>query len=92
MFFKSIMILTVSLVSVGAFANNFILQAPPGNVALLHDGNVLDKDDIAAFPMAAAMMKYAGYQNKVKHLKHSNNVCANSDRQLASMQESADCV
>ena len=92
---KAALAIVAGLSSMFAIANvqaDFVITPPEGKVALLHDGNSFDRDDIAAFPMAAAIFKYAGLSSRVAHIEHSNNVCKHWDKQYQSMRESAEGI
>ncbi|MEL6224406.1 MAG: hypothetical protein AAFR31_17355, partial [Cyanobacteria bacterium J06627_8] len=54
------------------------------------DGNNNDKDDIAALPMAAAIAKSAGLEDKTSFFYGNNISEPNSSRQVSAMRESAE--
>lgn len=47
------------------------INYPGGRIALLHDGNFRDPDDIAALPMNLAILDAADLKDKLVYLEHS---------------------
>jgi hypothetical protein len=60
-----------------------------GRVAVSHDGNYHDKDDIGAIAMVQALVWKAGAQASLVHLDHSSHIGANSPEQHSAMVISA---
>jgi len=60
-----------------------------GRVAISHDGNHHDEDDIPGMPMAAALMWAAGESGRLVHVQHSTHLGFSTFDQEREMIESA---
>lgn len=66
------------------------LAAP--RYALLCDGNIHDRDDIVALPVAMAIFSAGGKAGQVVYIEHSNHFWKNNGSQYSAMQQSAKLV
>lgn len=57
-------------------------------IALSHDGNAHDKDDILAAPLALAIIHHAGVKDKFVFMDYSNHLWDDDGNQPAQMRES----
>lgn len=65
------------------------LNIPAGRIAISHDGNQHDPDDIGALALNGALLWAAGVANRVVHIDHSNHLGDNKASMEAKMVESA---
>jgi hypothetical protein len=65
------------------------VRFPPGRLAITHDGNQHDPDDIGALPMNAALLWAAGLTGRLVHLDHSNHLGDNNATMEQKMKDSA---
>ena len=59
-------------------------------IAISHDGNDHDLDDIVAAPMSLAVVTEAGVQDKLVHMTYSNHIWGDKGNQPERMKESVD--
>ncbi|MCG8697058.1 MAG: hypothetical protein MI922_03320, partial [Bacteroidales bacterium] len=71
-------------------SNSFAVSIDKSNyrIALSHDGNAHDKDDILAAPMALALIAEAGVKSKFVHMDYSNHIWGNDGNQNSLMNQS----
>jgi len=86
--------LTAGIIGLFATATTPLLLADSvnltGRVAISHDGNHHDEDDIPGMPMAAALMWAAGESERLVHVQHSTHLGFSTFDQESEMIESAE--
>ncbi len=65
------------------------INMPAGRIAITHDGNQHDPDDIGALPMNAVLLWAAGQTGRLVHLEHSNHLGDNNGSMEQKMMDSA---
>ncbi len=69
------------------FLDNLVAEA--GQIVLHFDGDINDRDDIAALPVAAALLKAAGLEDRTTIFYNNNIQEGNNSGQVQDMRESA---
>ena len=69
---------------------NAQINFPGGRIAILHDGNFRDPDDIGAMPMGLAILDHAGLADHLVYLEHSHFIGCNDEEMEQEMIKSLD--
>lgn len=54
-----------------------VIQAPPGRIAIVADGNSPDPDDLGGTAVSIALLRATGLENKLVHYSHSCDLVRN---------------
>lgn len=78
--FKYFVLLCFLITTISLSAqNDYKIDYPGGRIALLHDGNFRDPDDIAALPMNLAILNAAGLEGNLVYLEHNHFIGCNNE-------------
>ncbi len=63
------------------------IDTNPYRIAMSHDGNAHDDDDIGALPMSMAIISEAGLASRVVHIEHSNHHWNDHEQDVSSQPQ-----
>ena len=79
---KIILLIVFSILVIESFAQ---VNFPTGRIAVSFDGNHHDEDDIGAAPLAVAILKYAGLEDRIAHMGYNGHLGVTTPSQQAAM-------